>query len=55
MAEKLEVVKLLLEHGADKRALTTDDYTPRDVARKWGSPEIVELLQFDSPSTKPGR
>lgn len=40
----LEVVRLLLEHGADLNACDKDGQTPSDVASLSGKQEIVQLL-----------
>jgi ankyrin repeat protein len=40
----LEVVKLLLEKGADKSIKDPDDFTPKALAEIAGNREIADLL-----------
>jgi len=40
----VEIVRLLLEHGADLRARDSDGRTPSELALQYGKLEIVELL-----------
>jgi len=42
---KPEVVKFLLQHGADINARTIDGWTALKRAQKGGMPEIVEVLK----------
>jgi ankyrin repeat protein len=49
-AEKLEAARLLLDHGADRRIRSEHGFTPLDVAEKYGTPEMVELLKSHTPA-----
>ena len=41
----LEIVKLLLEHGADMHAMNTEGETPYEVSWRSGYREISDLLR----------
>jgi uncharacterized protein len=41
----LELVKLLLAHGADINAVDSEHRTPTDRALKWHHPEMAEFLK----------
>jgi len=45
MKTRSEAVKWLLSKGADRTAKTDKGETPLDYATKWGTPEIVSILQ----------
>ncbi len=49
---RAETVKLLLDHGADPRALDGEDQTALDLAQKRGRDEIAEVLRGGGPSDK---
>lgn len=40
-----EIVKILLESGADTRAKNNEDKTPADIAQKYGSHDIVQCIR----------
>jgi uncharacterized protein len=43
-ARKPRVVELLLQHGADPDQKNKDGHTMRDLATKYGTPEIIDLI-----------
>ncbi|KAG8157693.1 hypothetical protein KVR01_012355 [Diaporthe batatas] len=50
-ASFLEIVKLLLENGADANAVDDEGWTPLHIAASWGSDSAVELLRKCSDDT----
>lgn len=52
---RLEMIRMLLEYGADKNFVAANGRSVMDFAREYGSQEIVRLLQNPPPSTKKPR
>jgi len=44
-ASREDLVRLLLDHGADPNIVAGDGYTPLDVARTAGASRIAALIQ----------
>lgn len=49
---RVEVVKTLLDHGADKNIVDAKGFTATDFARKMNKKTILELLDFDKNAPK---
>jgi ankyrin repeat protein len=47
---RVEILKLLLEHNADKNVLDSKGFSAIDFARKMNKKTILELLKYDENS-----
>jgi uncharacterized protein len=45
--DQLQMVKLLLEYGADVEARTEEGETPLDLAQRYGNTDVVDFLQVN--------
>ncbi len=49
---RVEIVKILLEKGANQHVVDTKGFTATDFARKMNKKSVLELLDFDKSSSK---
>lgn len=49
---RVNIAKLLLEHGADKDMVDTKGFSAIDLARKMNKKSILDILQYDKNSPK---
>jgi ankyrin repeat protein len=49
---RVEIVKILLEEGANKDAVDIKGFSATDFARKMNKKSVLELLDFDKNSHK---
>ena len=49
---RLEIAKILLEHGADQEARDSKGFTAIDFARKMNKKSILELFEYDENAPK---